>query len=123
MERRLLDDIESLRQQGYLIEPVPDGQFTAVVFRDVQLPPGYNKQTADLLIRVPPGYPDAAPDMFWTSPDLLRADGSVPQMADVMEAYVDRTWRRFSWHRARWAPNVDWLGSQLEFAVERLSRL
>jgi hypothetical protein len=37
--------------------------------------------------------------MFWTDVGLVRPDGSAPQGAEVIETYLDRQWRRFSWHR------------------------
>ena len=44
---------------------VSDGAHTGVIFK--QLPPSgkLNHATADVLVLLPPGYPDVAPDMFY----------------------------------------------------------
>jgi uncharacterized protein Usg len=42
------------------------------------LPVGWNRSTADILIDIPhgsPGYPNVAPQWFWTNWDLATSDG------------------------------------------------
>ncbi len=40
---------------------------TCLVLQAWPLPPGLNQQRADILIRLAPGYPDVAPDMWWVA--------------------------------------------------------
>ena len=45
-----------------------EGGMVCVVVPRWTLPPGYNVPEADLLVRLPMGYPDLPPDMWWFSP-------------------------------------------------------
>jgi hypothetical protein len=51
---------------------------------------------------------------------VLLPGGQCPQNAGLIESYLDRQWRRFSWHRQAWNPSVDNLHSHLEFVRRRL---
>src|SRR5207245_8351433 len=62
---RLAKEIEQLDLKPEITE---DGGVVSLIFRSFPLPHGYNRSTADLLVRVPLSYPDAGPDMFWTPP-------------------------------------------------------
>ena len=46
-----------------------------VVMPQWSLPSGFDYEESDLLIRLSPGYPDVAPDMWWFSPPVRLADG------------------------------------------------
>lgn len=95
-----------------------------VVIRDYRLPPGFDRATTDVLIRLPAGYPDAAPDMYWCDPPVRRADGSFPPASELMEPYLGRTWQRFSRHLTpgAWKPGVDRLANFLALITEDLRR-
>jgi len=43
---------------------------TCVVFPGWRLPEGYDRQQVDLLVRLPSGYPDLPPDMWWFDPPV-----------------------------------------------------
>jgi hypothetical protein len=115
---RLAKEIEQLELKPEVTE---DGSVVNLVFRNYPIPPGYNRSAADLLVRIPLSYPDAGPDMFWTSPALTLANGGVPQAADSLETYINQQWRRFSWH-TRWRPNIDNLHGYMNFVHRRLER-
>jgi hypothetical protein len=71
-----------------------------VVIEAMPLPPAvFNRGHTDVLYIAEANYPFSAMDMFWVEPDLLRADGTIPANAEVIEEYLGRSWRRFSWHR------------------------
>lgn len=71
-----------------------------VVLEQLPLPPGaFNITHTDVLYIAEQNYPFSAMDMFWVDPGLLLADGSIPTNAEVIEGYLGRSWRRFSWHR------------------------
>src|SRR4051794_31989189 len=77
-------DVAYLRDCGQRYDVLADGGFVCLVLREYELPPGYTPATTDVLIRVPPGFPDAAPDMWWCSPPVrLAATGEYPIAADA----------------------------------------
>ena len=104
-----------------------------VVLRGYPTSELYSISQTNLLLRVPRAYPDAGLDMFWTDPELVLKDGTIPKNADLLETYpaldsitdfAGKKWRRFSWHPQpngpkRWNPNLDNLESYLEFVNRR----
>ena len=93
----------------------PDSGMLAVIVSAWVLPAGLNVQQADVLIRLPGGYPDVPPDMWWVDPALHRADGSVIEATQVMEPHLGRTWQRWSRHftPGQWQSGIDGLESYL----------
>jgi len=116
---RLDKELGELRQEGE-VEITEETDAISLVIQTFSVGEGFNQPTTNLLLRVPKTYPDAGPDMFWTSPELLLANGCIPQAAESMETYLGRTWRRFSWHKAAWNPTIDNLHGYLEFIRRRL---
>ncbi len=101
-----------------------DGGMICVVVVGWSLPQGLNADRADVLIRLPGGYPDVAPDMWWVDPVLQRADGTVIPSTQVIEPHLGRRWQRWSRHFAagQWQSGIDGLESYLaliraEFAL------
>lgn len=92
---------------------VVENGMLCVTLPDFPLPAGLNANCADLLLRLPPGYPDAAPDMWWFDPAVLRADGEEIAQTQVEETHVGRTWQRWSRHLQadQWRPGIDSLES------------
>jgi hypothetical protein len=118
---RLEKELDELRRE-HTIEVTEGPAEICIVLRDFGIGPGYNVPSTDLLIRIPKSYPDAAPDMFWVRPDLLLEGGATPQAAESIEAYIGRTWRRFSWHwPPPWNPNLGNLSTFVTFIRRRLS--
>jgi hypothetical protein len=118
---RLQRELDELKL-GHEIEVTEDPDFINLIFKNFKLGDGYSRATSDLLLRMPRSYPDAGPDMFWVSPEVTLASGSLPQAAESVENYLGRNWRRFSWHRPgnKWNPTVDNLHGQIEFIDRRL---
>ena len=104
-----------LRSKGLQFEVTVDQGLICVVVKDYQLPPGYDRSSTDLLVRLPPAFPDAQPDMFWCSPPIRLQGGAFPQAADQMEPHLSGTWQRFSRHLTAgvWRPGIDSLGSYM----------
>ncbi len=118
----LTDEIDKLREDGFVIEVIPQADgWSFLVFRRFLLPEGFNKTISDLLIKVPPAYPSAKLDMFWTDPDLTLANGGIPQGCSL-ECALGRQWLRFSWHTNNWNPNYDNLWTFVNFIKMRLRR-
>lgn len=80
-----------------------------LVLEAYPLPAGADRPTTDLLIRLPTGFPDTRPNMFWFADDLRFGDtGTRAQAADHTEAHVGRTWWRWSRHiNDGWQPGDD----------------
>jgi hypothetical protein len=96
-----------------------------IVIKDYELPPAYQPRKTDLLIRLPPNYPVAAPDMFWTTPWVtVAATGAKPQAAEVLETYSNVSWQRWSRHfdPARWRPMVDGVETYLRAVRTNLDK-
>lgn len=108
------EDREWLAENGYKFEVVDEGGITNLILKDFLLPRGFDRETTDLLTRLPPGFPDTAPDMFWADPPIKMAiTGAFAPASDLMEPHVSRTWQRFSRHFAGspWRPGIDSLQS------------
>jgi hypothetical protein len=78
-----------------------------VLLKDFVFPSAYVPNKADVLLRLPAGYPNAAPDMFWTMPDVKLASGAWPQACEHHEVpgsgtgseiYNSVPWQRWSRH-------------------------
>jgi hypothetical protein len=69
-----------------------------VVLPAYDFPAAYNPRTADLMIVVPAGYPNAPLDMFWTFPNVMLANGSWPQNCASHATYANKSWQRWSRH-------------------------
>jgi hypothetical protein len=95
-----------------------------VVISDYKLPTGFDPSQVDLLIKLPPAFPDAAPDMFWVSPPVRTPNGSVPR-ATCSERLLGKSWQRFSWHLANgvWKPGISDLRDFLRCISSRFLRL
>ncbi len=109
-------------QKSYEVDTVEESAIINLVFKRFPLGDGYNVASSDLLVRIPRTYPDAGPDMFWVEPNVTLANGAIPQSAEAMENYINRQWRRFSWHwkNGRWDANIDNMHGYIEFIRKRL---
>lgn len=76
--------------------PQQDG-WTFLIVPSFPLPDAFSPRVARLLIKLPPLFPDAAPDMFWLSPPVRTAAGGAPQGTST-ETLLGSEWQRFSWH-------------------------
>ena len=105
-----------LNERGILFREVEEGGQTAVVLPSFELPPGrFDAPVADILIQLPPGYPDSTPDMFYALPWLrLVGAGGYPRCADQPVAFEGRSWQRWSRHSPEWRPGVDGIWTMLK---------
>lgn len=116
--------------QGFLDDRVPGNSVTldaghlCVILPSFSLPQGFTETEADLLLRLSPGYPDVAPDMWWFSPYVLRSDGSAIPATEVREIYFGRQWQRWSRHLqpGQWRAGVDSLQSFIALVRMDLDR-
>ncbi|WP_159601591.1 E2/UBC family protein [Agromyces humi] len=108
------EDRDWLAERGLDFEIAEEGAYTNLILRDFVLPAGFDREKIDLLVRLPAGFPDTAPDMFWVNPQVrLTKTGAFPRAADVMETVGGRQWQRFSRHfsGSPWRPGIDSLPS------------
>lgn len=114
-------DVEYLtRFPGHTVSM--DGGMICIVIPNFLLPPGLNRQTADLLLRLAPGYPDIPPDMWWFDPAVCRADGVEIPATQAKENHVGRQWQRWSRHFAQgqWNSGLDSVESYLALVRREL---
>ncbi len=109
-------DREYLKNRALSYEELENGGQKGVVFKDYPLPPGkFQVDKADILVILPPGYPDAPPDMFHAIP-WLQLSGTTrhPDKADTAVDFADRRWQRWSRHNKEWRPGVDGIWTMLK---------
>ena len=99
------------------------GGWIFLVISDYPLPAGFTPERVQLLVKLPPGFPDAAPDMFWVRPAVRTADGCRPR-STCSERLLGDEWQRFSWHLApgAWKPGVSSLRDFLRCVAARFLR-
>lgn len=101
-------DREFLEEKGYAFDVTQVGGEVHVILRGYEFPTVYTPRTADLLIILPAGYPNANPDMYWTYPDVKLVNGQWPLNGDHHHTYGSRSWQRWSRHfQGQWRPGVD----------------
>lgn len=100
----------------------PDG-WTWLRIRDYPLNDGYAPATAMLLVKLPPTFPDAAPDMFWLFPAVKTAAGAAPQGTSAL-VMLGQEWQQFSWHLqpGAWMPGTSTLRDYLRCVRARIEK-
>lgn len=124
IENAVIDQAtEELRSAGLEVSRC-DVEKNAILLIDrYPLPPGWNKSETQLLLMLPPSYPNGKPDMFWTDDDLTLASGDEPEKATTFENHCEKRWRRFSWHATKWTPGKDNIHTYMAFVDRRLAQL
>lgn len=109
-------DREYLKKREIAYEEVEDGGQKGVVFKDYSLPLGVlHVDAADILVVLPPDYPDVAPDMFFASPWLwLAGTKKYPSKADGSRDFSGRNWQQWSRHNNEWRRGVDGIWTMLK---------
>lgn len=100
------------------------GGWSFLVIPNYALPGGFQPNRVELLVKLPPGFPDAAPDMFWVYPEVKTPNGAVPRGTSA-ECLLGKDWQRFSWHLAAgaWKPGISTLRDYLRCIRARFLRL
>lgn len=102
-------DRAHLEARGIAFEEASDGSQRGLILKGYPLPEGkFDHASADILILLPAGYPDALVEMFYCDPWLkLVPAARYPNAADVPHSFGGRTWQRWSRHNSAWRPGVD----------------
>lgn len=115
-------ELSAIEATGLPVCATVVANMTHVVIEQFPLPTGLSAGHCDLLLRLPSGFPDASPDMFWISPPLAAADGTTIGGTQSIESYNDRQWQRWSRHiGAMWRPGIDDLETYIGFVRSCLS--
>ena len=117
-------DVAHLEERGIQYTLAVEANMMCVVFPGYLLPPGYERSTSDLLVRLRPGFPDVPPDMWWFNPAVRLANGRVVQATEVTERHLGRDWQRWSRHfnGGQWQSGIDSLESFLALIRRELER-
>jgi E2/UBC family protein E len=114
-------DREFLDEKGYVYDVQQAGD-VFVTIRDFTLPETYSPRSCTLLLKLPAGYPNANPDMFWTAPNVRLVGGGVPVAAEVVEVYMNQSWQRWSRHTNTWRAGIDNIQTKLRAVVSELAK-
>jgi hypothetical protein len=112
-----------LIDKGFTFEQISEGGQYAIVLKQYPLPPKkYDHEFANILIMLPPGFPDTPPDMFYLFPWVrLRESNCYPSRADVSHQFAGISWQRWSRHSPEWRAGRDGLASfikRIQHAIE-----
>lgn len=114
------DDIEYLKEKGFEYELVPTGGEIHLIIHHFPFE-GYSPKEADLLIRLLPGYPQTAVDMFYTIPDVKLPSGAFPQRSDQHPQIGGKGWQQWSRHYA-WRSGIDNLRTYIAAVTAEISK-
>ena len=90
--------------------------FVNVVISGYPTGAGLQPERTDILVRLPLGFPDTTPDMFWCDPPVSTTTGGTIPGTEARETYAGRTWQRWSRHiQGQWRPGIDNLGTYLAY--------
>ena len=105
-----------LLERGIAFDEIQNASQRALIFRGFKLPEGkFTAAAADILVLLPPGYPDNPPDMFYTLPWLtLSGPNRYPKAADQPMAFAGQTWQRWSRHNNHWRRGQDGIWTMLK---------
>lgn len=116
-------EIELLRKKYGQLEYGPNLDW--ILFKEFQLPAGWNRTSTPLLILIPPGYPVTPPDNFYVPIGFRLSSGVMPSNYNESQSHLGQQWGQFSFHPKTedWKPASDILDGDnlLTFmlAVER----
>lgn len=105
-----------LDENNFVWDAVVDAGMVCVTIKEYSLAAGLTPAVNELLIRLPSGFPDVGPDMFWLAEPVARVDGVEIPAIQVSEIYLTRSWQRWSRHiGAGWRPGVDDLRNYMAY--------
>lgn len=109
-------DRQYLSDRGLTWEEVVDGASKGIVLQNFNLPVGrFDVSTANILIVLPSGYPDVAPDMFYLMPWLkLLQNAALPRATEAAFSFQGQSWQRWSRHENEWRPGIDGIWTMLK---------
>ena len=115
-------DRRYLQEREITFREITDGAQKGVILPAFALPADkYQVGQAEILILIPAGYSDVAPDMFHALPWLQFVPGNrYPKAADQPVQFDGRRWQRWSRHNRSWRSGVDGLWTMLKRVEQAL---
>jgi len=111
-------DRDYLTAKGIQFEQKTIGRLNGLLIKNWKLPEGkYDHACSDLLILVPPGYPDVHPDMWYFDPPILLLPNNTNAIAtDGKYSFDGKVWQRWSRHLApgEWRSSIDGIHTFLQ---------
>lgn len=117
-------DVEYLTSKNIAHEEVQDGNKKGIILKGRPLPDGrFDAECADILVILPAGYPDVAPDMFHLMPWVkLVKGGKYPNKADRPVTFAGKNWQRWSRHNNEWRSGVDGIWTMIKRIEDALEK-
>lgn len=117
-------DRDYLTSKGIAFQEIEENGKKAVILKERPLPNGrFDAAKADVLILLPKGYPDVAPDMFYLTPWVkLAASNKYPNKADQALNFAGQKWQRWSRHNKEWRPGVDGIWTMIKRVEDALEK-
>ncbi|MBI1948533.1 MAG: multiubiquitin domain-containing protein [Deltaproteobacteria bacterium] len=108
--------------EGFTLQRQPDG-WTFAIHDAYELPDAYLPRVVRLLVKLPPTFPDAAPDMFFVTPILRVMNGGPPRGTSATNI-LGQAWQQFSWHLkpGAWMPGVSTFRDFMRCVRSRLEK-
>jgi len=102
-------DCRYLEDRSITFREVVSGNTKGVILSGMALPEGkYQVGMVDILILMPPTYPDVAPDMFYALPHLMLLPGQKePRCTQERYTFDGQVWQRWSRHNNQWRRGTD----------------
>ena len=79
------EDSAYLVAKGYQFEAAQVDGFVHLIIRSFSFPAAYTPASGRPALRLPPNFPLARPDMFWTFPQVKLVSGAFPTRADQFD--------------------------------------
>jgi hypothetical protein len=109
-------DAEALKRLGLPYKVNWQNGFTLLQIKDYPAGAGLTPDRVTLLLRLPTGFPDVYPDMFWLDPPVQTVTGRPIAGTQVHEVHLGRSWQRWSRHViGNWRPGIDNLSTYLAY--------
>ena len=110
-----------LNTLGHHWETVIEGSVRWLLISNYPVPAGYTSRSVVLALLVPPTYPTAQIDMFYTSPPLKLASGRAIDRANQSAVIRGAQFNGWSRHRP-WNPAVDNVVTQLAMVESAIAK-
>lgn len=114
-------DESYLNSLGYHWETLIEGNARWLLINNYPVPAGYTSRSVVLALLVPPTYPTAPIDMFYTNPPLKLVSGRAIDRANQSAVIRGAAFNGWSRHRP-WNPAVDNVVSQLAMVEAAIAK-
>lgn len=116
------EDTDFLASKEYSFEVLTEGGNTHVIIKDFPFPSQfYSVEKAELLVKIPSGYPVTPLDMFWTNPIISFVNGTPPPATTERETLHGKEWQRWSRHYD-WRVGIDSLKTHISAIRNELKK-